>query len=359
MEDADTTAAPLAAALLGALARTTGADLAYAGPPTRLAGGFWADLLAFELADPPAGWEGRLVARIMPDPDTAAKETIVQAEVAAQGFPTPRVRGAGDAHPGVDGRAFLVMDHVDGRPLLGGLSGAAALTTLPSVVRRLPTLLGGVMADLHRLDVAPVQQRLAGVGRTESGSEAIVVGLRSVALAADRPDLVAAADWLLTHPPPPGPLVVCHGDLHPFNVLVDDQGKASVIDWSVAVIAPAAFDLAFTSVLLSEPPLVVPGPVRPLLRGAGRALSRRFLRSYRAHGGTVDREALAWHGGVVCLRALTEVAGWSTLDDRRGHPWVISGARFARRLGRLTGATVRSRSRHQVPPTAVGRTARG
>ena len=55
---------------------------------------------------------------------------------------------------------------------------------------------------------------------------------------------------------------------------------------------------------------------------------------------------LRYHQAVVCLRALTEVAGWvhqGTAGERSGHPWLVSGPAFARRLSRLTGAPVRPR----------------
>src|SRR5687768_8704404 len=82
----------LSASLLSVLRRITGDDrLAFDGTPTPLTGGFWAELVTFRLADPPAGWAGALVARVMPDAATAAKETVFQAEVARQGFATPRV----------------------------------------------------------------------------------------------------------------------------------------------------------------------------------------------------------------------------------------------------------------------------
>jgi hypothetical protein len=67
----------------------------YAGPPERLVGGFWAELVAFRTGAPD-GMSGDLVARVMPDPALARKETAVQAEVAASGFATPAVRLSGD-----------------------------------------------------------------------------------------------------------------------------------------------------------------------------------------------------------------------------------------------------------------------
>ena len=83
---------------------TASADLGYADLPQPLTGGFWAELFAFSLAAPPPGWPGELVIRLMPDPALARKETIVQAAVAAAGYPTPVVRASGGPDSGL-GRA--------------------------------------------------------------------------------------------------------------------------------------------------------------------------------------------------------------------------------------------------------------
>ena len=55
---------------------------------------------------------------------------------------------------------------------------------------------------------------------------------------------------------------------------------------------------------------------------------------------------LSWHRAVICLRALAEVAEWEhlgTADTRAGHPWLVSGPAFARRLAALTRIPVRAR----------------
>src|SRR5262245_61259163 len=104
-----------------------------------------------------------------------------------------------------------------------------------------------------------------------------------------RDDLVDASRWLLEHPVSAGDEVICHGDLHPFNVLIDSQGHVTVLDWSTSVLAPRGLDVAFTSLLLSSPPIVVPAPVRPAVRAAGRGLARRFRNRYRHYSGhTID-----------------------------------------------------------------------
>ena len=322
---------------------TASTDLSYATPPRPLTGGFWAELFAFSLAAPPRGWPRELVLRLMPDPASARKETIVQAAVAAAGYPTPVVRASGGPDSGL-GRAFMVMDRASGAHLLSGLSGAGAIASAMPALGQIPGLLAVAMASLHEQDPRLVRDQLGcDMPVTVSG---LLAMLHAAASEYRRPDLTAAAQWLADHPPPPAPEVICHGDLHPFNVLVDGA-SFTVLDWSAAILAPRAYDVAFTSLLLAEPPLAVPRATRPAVRGAGAWLARRFaVRYQRAAGARVDPRELRWHQGLGCLRALTEVAGWSQdqlAGARAGHPWLRSGPAFARRLTALTGSNVRAR----------------
>lgn len=327
-------------------AATATPALAFDTPPSRLTGGFWAELISFRLRGAPAGWEGDLVARVMPDPRIAAKETAMQSEVAAQGYPTPTVHLAGGPDDGL-GRAFMVMDLATGGPLLGGLGGLGAVAALPRLARRLPDALGETMARLHGLDPAPVRARLTGADVGGLGITTVVSNAGESAALCDRADLVAAARWLEEHPPPTTPEVICHGDLHPFNLLVDAGGAVTVLDWSASLLGPAAYDMAFTGLVLAEPPVSVPRAFRPAVRVAGRWLARRFRKAYSRHATVdVDPETLRWYEGVVCLRALVEVAHWvaaGQVEERRGHPWLVSGPAFATRLSALTGKAVTPR----------------
>jgi len=333
--------------LLTVLRDATGSPaLGFAAPPERLTGGFWAELLAFRLVGGPEGWDRDLVARIMPEPAVARKETLVQAEVASLGFATPAVRTAGGPGDGL-GRAFMVMDRAPGTPLLAGLAGGKVLARLPSLAAAIPETLAVTMTRLHRLDPDPLRHRLS-----DDTPAATVEGLLGRLLAAaqeqQRPDLAGAARWLAGHPPPPAPDVICHGDLHPFNLLVAPGGAVTVLDWSAALLGQRAYDVAFTALVLAEPPIAVPAPLRPLVRTAGRLLARRFVRRYRLHSGvTIPPGSLRWHQAVVCLRALVEVAGWDAeeLRTRAGHPWLLSGPSFAARVTELAGVPVRPASR--------------
>jgi aminoglycoside phosphotransferase (APT) family kinase protein len=327
-------------------------DLAYDSQPEPLTGGFWAELWAFSLKEPPDGWPGALVVRLMPDAGVARKETVFQTTVAAAGFPTPVVRASGGPGGGL-GRAFMVMDRAPGAPLLSGLPGLGAVVSSTGTLRRIPEVLAATMADLHALDPRPVRSRLDPDGDIPVTAPGLLARLHRAAGEYGRADLVAAAEWLTDHPAPPAQDVICHGDLHPFNVLADAGAtRVTVLDWSTAVLAPRACDLAFTSLLLGEPPLIVPRALRSSVRQLGAALARRFVRCYERRAGVkTDPGALRWYQGVGCLRALVDMAGWAhqgLVDARAGHPWFVSGPAFAGRLSALTGSPVAALSRTET-----------
>jgi len=329
--------------LLQVLRTTTGdAGLSYAEPPRALTGGFWAELLAFSLTDPPPGWPGELVARIMPEAGLASKETMIQTAVASAGFPTPVVRASG-TDCGL-GQAFMVMDRARGIHLLSGLAGAGAIASAVTATREIPRCLATTMARLHSLDPAPVRDQLGSSSGIPVTVPEMLARLQHMARDYGRADLAAAAQWLIDSPLAPAPEVICHGDLHPFNVLVDGT-DVCLLDWTAAVLAPRTYDVAFTSLLLAEPPLDVPRALRPAVRGLGARLARRFVKRYEEEAGVrVDPRELRWHQGVGCLRALVEAAGWTdqgVAEARAGHPWLVCGPAFAKRMSVLTGSRVR------------------
>jgi aminoglycoside phosphotransferase (APT) family kinase protein len=348
--------ADLPGRLLQVLQAVTGLPgLAYAEPPRPLTGGFWAELVTFSLASPPPGWPSELVARLMPDAVLARKETIVQAAVASAGFPTPVVRASGGPEDGL-GRAFMVMDRAPGAPPLASLAGAGVTASAVWALRQIPGLLAAPMAKLHALDPQPVRDQLGPSSGVAVTMPEWLAALREAAAGYQRADLAAAAQWLADHPRPPAPEVICHGDLHPFNLLIDGD-KVTVLDWSTALLAPRAYDVAFTSLILAEPPLVVLRGARPAVRWAGARLASRFIARYQqAAGIEIGKRDLAWYQGVVCLRALAEVAGWAwagQLDGRAGHPWLVCGPAFARRLAALTGVDARAPRPAEQPQRAA------
>ncbi len=313
-----------------------------AGAPQPLTGGFWASISLVHLAnvEPPAD---TLVLRVMPDPALAAKETVIQREITRQGFPAPAVRLCGGAGAGFGG-AFMLMDRAPGAPALAGLDGIAALRRLPALARRLPAILGLVSAALHALDPDPLRIALADTGVTApSDAPAFLAALTEAADRIGRADLRAAALWLAGHPPPSSRHVIAHGDLHPFNIVIDGDDW-TLLDWTTALIADPAYDLAFTTLMLRHPPLTAPAPLRPAIAAAGATLAKRFHRAYRQQGGTTpDRQSMAWYESLHALRILIEFDSWqleSARPDRSSHPWSSVSPVAADVLRRTTGANV-------------------
>src|SRR5207253_7106912 len=166
------------------------------------------------------------------------------------------------------------------------------------------------------------------------------------AASTDRPDLMRAGDRLRARQPQTGAEVICHGDFHPFNLLVDGD-RVSVVDWSVGLVADPAFDLAFTALTMSAAPIAVPRALRGPVRAAARSGSRWFLRLYRRYRGSagvsVEPAVLDWYTAVHCYRALAEVAEWvatEKVDAQAGHPWLLMAPQMAVHLGRVSGERV-------------------
>lgn len=306
--------------------------MAWSTPPTRLAGGFWAEMYIVELAGAPTELEGRLVARIMPDPATAAFETAVQRHLNRCSFPAPSIRCAGQSSIDLD-RAWSVMDFAPGQPMLAGLSASTALKKAPTLLRRLPDLLAEATAALHNCPIDGLHDELAGPAR-QPDIEHFLERLAAQASSFGRPELARTAEQLAATTY--GTRVICHGDLHPFNLLVDGD-EWTLIDWSTAVVADPHYDLAFTTLMLANPPLGGPALVRAATRVIGTRIANRFLRSYeQLTGRSVDANRLAWGRRVHALRAVVEVATWEadrTMDNHRRHPWLTMRPLLEAQLG--------------------------
>jgi aminoglycoside phosphotransferase (APT) family kinase protein len=316
--------AELSAVLVDLGRRFDAPALTLDGPPVRLGGGFWAEMWILNLAEQSNLLPNRVVLRLAPDAQLAAWETTFQAGVGEQGYPTPAIY-ASDLHPHGSGRAWCVMDHADGTPLLGGLSGFGALRALPRLATGLPDRLARAAADLHRLDPDPIEAALSRVTDRTIGIDGLLEHYRTRARdLADSP-LQRTVERLAAIRPHRRLRVVCHGDLHPFNVLANGD-RSVVLDWTAGQIAHPAYDLAFTHLLVANPPLNTPKPLRPVINAAARRIADRFITTYRRIGPhPIDSETLDWYGTLQGCRILTELASWraaAELDAHRGHPWL-------------------------------------
>jgi aminoglycoside phosphotransferase (APT) family kinase protein len=310
--------------------------------PTPLTGGFWASMYRLRLEGQPVSVPADVVLRIAPDAAMGAKELAVQHAIADQGFATPRVRLTGPVDDELGG-IWSITDFATGNSPLGDLNGIGALRRAP----RLPRQLAEPMAALHALDPEPVTSAVA----TNAPTVAWTVGhlLEHFETASDvlhRPDLVAAVRSLAERRPPEGSTVICHGDLHPFNLLVDDAGHVTVIDWTAAIRAEPAYDVAFTSMLVANPPLTAPGPLGAVIGWVGQRLAGRFVARYREAAPGHDLTSLDWYRALRSARILIEAA---TIEARRGsagaHPFQTLVPAATLMLSSVAGTRIRNLNR--------------
>jgi aminoglycoside phosphotransferase (APT) family kinase protein len=271
-------------------AHTGRTDLQLRGSPRLLPGGASAELYEFAVIDPPPGFEGPLVLRL--PVETAEAERAVHAAVVHAGYPAPRLRFDGDGSAGL-GRPFLVMDRVDGKTPMA----AAGVLGLPRLFREMPGLLAGLMADLHAVPTAGLEGTALDITATL---------LAGVPAGIER-------DWLEASRPPSGPVVICHGDLHGLNVLVDRGEVVAVVDWELAGLGPAELDVARTQLILGTLP-GVSGLGRRLLRRSAARTAAAFVGTYRARR-PLDDETLRWFTVLHAARLLAVAQGRGSVAD--------------------------------------------
>jgi spectinomycin phosphotransferase len=128
------------------------------------------------------------------------------------------------------------------------------------------------------------------------------------------------------------PLVVCHGDLHAGNVLVDGDRSLAIVDWDDPVLAPKERDLMFVGAGIGG---VWNGP----------AESDAFYRGYGPT--TVNADALAYYR---CERVVEDVAVYSTGCCSRAPTTEPSAHSCWRSWPRRSGPTTSWRSPNRPSP---------
>ncbi len=326
---------------IGGVLATAWPQLRVASAPGPLTGGFWAQMWRVRITGQPDPMPADVVVRFAPHREMGAKEAEVQRAVAALEFRTPRVWLSTPAAPPVDGW-WSVMDFAPGAPLLAGLHGAAVLQRAPSLVRTLPVQLAEIMASLHRLDPQPITDAVHRAAPDVAWTVPDVVDqLRLGAEATGRADVAAALDHLATRTPMSAHPVICHGDLHPFNVLADAAGL-TLLDWTGALLADPCFDIALTELLLANPPLPLPAPLAPVVRTAGKVLARRFVTAYQRANASTSLAELQWFRALHSARVLINDTQLRAEHgpDAGGHPLRLVAPAAAHHLATTTGVAI-------------------
>jgi hypothetical protein len=158
----------------------------------------------------------------------------------------------------LEGRFGIVLPRLDG-PTLRDLSRTGAMTS-EEVGLILATLAMSVHKAPRPADVFSLRDSIEGALRLSDGMV---------------PEPIAAGVFRLLERLSPGD-GLCHADLHAGNVIMTADGP-KIIDWTGAVRAPAAFDLACCHILFSElAPELVDDPERP--RAVGAVVQAEYAR---------------------------------------------------------------------------------
>ncbi len=196
------------------------------------------------------------------------------------------------------------------------------------------TLEGRVGIVLPRLDGPTLQQLTRSGAITFEQAGAVLATLFiSVHKTPPPPDVLSLRDWMdgslrfsgdtvpkhvasgvltLIERLPPGD-GLCHGDLHPGNVIMTAEGPR-IIDWFCAIRAGAALDLAYCQVLLAELAAEnADNPQRP--RAVNSAVQSEYARLTGMSAAALTA-AVEPYLPIVCVFALLGPA-WSPAQRER------------------------------------------
>jgi aminoglycoside phosphotransferase (APT) family kinase protein len=283
--------------LLGFLRGELG-ECRFAQPPVALVPGNETAIYAFRLAGLAPPLDRELVLRLFrPGTDVreVAAEAALQNALVAQGFP------AAPAHlvctdESVLGGAFFVMERLAGEPLFGASillddSGSPSLS-LAAVARdgfamlaTMPGTLARVDLQIHSLDVPRLIEALERDG-VNWHHRTLAARLEQIAERVDAFALTGLTEgvrWLRDRLPDCSPedWVVCHGDMQPLNLLVDNGEVSGVVDWSNMLLAPAESEIGWTRATLLTVPIPMPGPLGFCARRFARFIADRYTNAYR------------------------------------------------------------------------------
>lgn len=156
----------------------------------------------------------------------AAIEVDITRRVHEAGLPAPATEGVVE----VDGRLGVVLERVDGETMWERMKAA------PDEVAHLIEVLVDIQTELHRastIDGLPLLTTRLGrkIGEAKQLSEAE----RAEALGMLKKSPLGTA--------------LCHGDMHPANIVMAARGMV-IVDWFDAAVGHAGADLARSSLLL-------------------------------------------------------------------------------------------------------------
>jgi Ser/Thr protein kinase RdoA (MazF antagonist) len=209
-------------------------------------------------------WRDGTVLRLLREAGDASSISIAVAAMRAAGSSGVPVPSIGEIVT-IDDRPGLEMERIDGPDLL------TVMDRKPWRLVEIARLLGRMHAQLHDVTAPAALPRLRDQIRERIAfARALVLPSRLAAQAMSALDDLPDGD------------AICHGDFHPGNLLLGNEGPV-VIDWVNATRGDAAADVARTRLLLRVG-AVPPGTarfIRNMSRIGRTGFAALYLRSYR------------------------------------------------------------------------------
>jgi aminoglycoside phosphotransferase (APT) family kinase protein len=213
--------------LRAAIGHHLGVEVRLREPLQPLAGGYSNEMFRFSLEGASPPFDQPLVLRITHDEPDTVREATIEDGVAQEGFPAPAVLLHGDASSPF-GTPFVITPLAPGVPFDDAITARTAIASF----RRFPEQLAATMASLHGVPTERILARLTADGWPPErvDSLAVLADVDGYAAQLRSIDLQRQAMLLRERQPSFGDPVVCHGDLHPFNLLYEAGQVSTVLD---------------------------------------------------------------------------------------------------------------------------------
>ena len=217
--------------------------------------------------------------------DARTQAAILQAAADA-GVRVPAVHGVET----VEGRHGIILERIDGDDLFEIVARSPwRLFSISSLTARL-------QADMHARTAPPALPSIRDSYRQ-----------RAVSRSGAPQELIDAALKILDRLPDGDRLL--HGDFHPGNIMLGDQGPV-VIDWTGAASGSPEADFARTMLImrLGEPPSNLPLLIRFFALFARSLIIRTLNRTYRKHIAVDENLLRAWQLPTAVARLGDDIA---------------------------------------------------
>jgi aminoglycoside phosphotransferase (APT) family kinase protein len=191
-----------------------------------------------------------------------------------------------------DGRIGIVYERISGQPLL------SALLMHPRKTAALARRMARTHLGLHAIHTSEPTNQVEKYGE-QIGYAKDLIGGRYDAIKRKLASLKSEE-------------VLCHGDFHPGNILVDEaSGEWKLIDWMNCYSGSRASDVARSFLMIASPyvPDEVPGGLLPAIHRLKRITAKAYIREYSRLSGLGREDILDWIDVIAAARLLDDIPG--------------------------------------------------